>query len=64
MEKGRIMIDGNQLQYRVSRYSHAGEDGILMAIISTIYSLDEICNAVMCEFGTHDGSNSNLLQLF
>lgn len=58
------MIDGNLLQHRVSRYSHAGEDGILMAIISTIYSVDETRNAVMCEFGAHDGSNSNLLQLF
>lgn len=57
------MIDLNSEKYRNRKYSQAGEEGIISAFISTVYPKDLINSLLVCEFGAHDGSNSNLMQM-
>ena len=57
------MIDLNSEKYRNRKYSQSGEEGIVTAFISTVYPKDLINSLLVCEFGAHDGSNSNLMQM-
>ena len=58
-----VVIDLNSEKYRNRKYSQSGEDGIVTAFISTVYPKDLINGLLVCEFGAHDGSNSNLMQI-
>ncbi len=57
------MIDLNSVNYRSRKYSQSGEEGIVRAFIDTVYADNEKNNLLVCEFGAHDGSNSNLIQM-
>jgi hypothetical protein len=57
------VIDLNSDNYRSRTYSQSGEEGIVRAFIDTVYADNKKNQLLVCEFGAHDGSNSNLIQM-
>ena len=57
------MLDLNMQHTKYRRYSQHGEEGIVDAFIGCVYSESERSSLLACEFGAHDGSNSNLLKI-
>jgi hypothetical protein len=58
-----IVIDLNLQEVKKRTYSQSGEDGIIGAFVNMVYSDDDKKKILVCEFGAHDGSNSNLLKI-
>jgi hypothetical protein len=57
------VIDLNLQDIRKRKHSQSGEEGIIDSFISVVYSEVEKEKLIVCEFGAHDSSNSNLLKI-
>jgi len=57
------MLDLNSHALKIRKYSQSGEEGIVEAFVNLVYTEDEKSMLSVCEFGSHDGSNSNLLKM-